>query len=37
MKNKEQFEYFLSGYEEIGAKIMKFTQAVERGHLVPKS
>ena len=37
MKNKEQFESFLSGYEELGAKIMKFTQAVERGHLVPKS
>jgi len=36
-KNREQFESFLSGYEELGAKIMKFTQAVERGHLVPKS
>ncbi len=37
MKNKEQFESFLSGYEELGAKIMKFTQAVEKRHLTRKS
>jgi len=36
LKNKEQFTYFLSKYEELGAKITKFIQAVEKGHLTRK-
>lgn len=37
LKNKEMFNNFLKRYEELGAKIMKFTQAVEKGHLTRKS
>ena len=33
LKNRLQFEYFLSGYEELGAKIYKFIRAVETRHL----
>lgn len=36
LKNKEMFNNFLKRYEELGAKIMKFTQSVERGHLTRK-
>ncbi len=37
LKDKEQFNYFMTGYEELGAKLSKFISAVERGHLVRKS
>ena len=37
MKNKEQFEYFLSGYEEIGSKLSNFIKSVEKRHLTRKS
>ncbi len=36
LKDKAQYEYFMSGYEELGAKLSKFISAVERGHLVRK-
>ena len=36
LKNSEEFQYFLSSYNELGAKIMKFTQSVKRGHLTGK-
>ena len=37
MKNKEQFEYFLSGYEELGSKLSNFIKSVEKHHLTRKS
>ncbi len=37
MKNKEQFEYFLSGYEELGSKLSNFIKSVEKRHLTRKS
>ena len=36
LKDKEQFNYFMTGYEELGAKLSKFISAVEKGHLVRK-
>ena len=36
LKDKEQFNYFMNGYDELGAKLSKFISAVEKGHLVRK-
>jgi four helix bundle protein len=36
LKDKEQFNYFMTGYDELGAKLSKFISAVEKGHLVRK-
>lgn len=37
MKNKEQFESFLSNYEELGSKLSNFIKSVEKRHLTRKS
>jgi len=37
LKNEEKFNYFLSCYEELGAKISNFIKSVEKGHLTRKS
>lgn len=37
MKNKAQFESFLSGYEELGSKLSNFIKSVEKRHLTRKS
>lgn len=37
LKDKKQYDYFSKGYEELGAKIFRFIDAVESGHLTRKS
>lgn len=34
LKDKQQFDYFFSRYNELGAKMNKFIQSVEKGHRV---
>jgi four helix bundle protein len=37
LKDKEGYDYFTGRYEELGKKLTKFIQAVEAGHLKPKT
>lgn len=37
LKDKETYDYFAGNYEVLGKKVTKFTQAVEEGHLGPKT
>ncbi|MCX7995359.1 MAG: four helix bundle protein [candidate division WOR-3 bacterium] len=37
LRDKKQYDYFLKGYDELGAKISRFISTVESGHLTRKS